>query len=178
MSGSRSNPGLAESLSALVAEIREDRASTNRQITELTGAIREQGAKIGLLSESITTQWQHIDKQRDGLQQADSKVEAIARSQVWTRETREAIMQGIGLLVVVAGFLSGPLITFVGYRDHQTSSDLVQRMAAMESRLAGDVDRLQQKAAADEVDQRWRDRAFRVQSQLSGTGVVVDWGNL
>ena len=161
-----------------MAEIREDRASTNKQITELTGAIREQGAKIGLLSESITTQWQHIDRQRDGLQAANREVDAIARSQIWTKETREAIMQGIGLLAVVAGLLIGPLVTFVSYRDNETAGALLDRISAVEARLSADLGELNQRAEADAVDRRWRDRAMRVQAQLGAAGVQVDWGNL
>jgi hypothetical protein len=178
MNSAKAFPRLTESLSLLVAEIREDREATNRQITDLTGAIREQGAKIGLLSESISAQWTQIDRQRDGLHRADSKVEAISRAQVWTKETREAMIQGFGLLAVLAGLLSGPLVTFVAYKTDQTKTTLIDRIAEVESRLENEVNQLQQNAAADAVDRAWRDRAMRVQAKLSAAGVDVDWGDL
>jgi hypothetical protein len=157
---------LREDRNAIRAEIKEDRVENGRQIAELTGAIREQAAQQKSFHESLQEQWLHIDKQRDTISAVRSEAAAIASSRVWSKETREVMLQIACLIVAIAGLLAGPVATYVAFAVNSAVSPVTERQAKIES--------AQTQMA---LHQAWQNRMFKVQAQLASQGVSVDWGD-
>jgi hypothetical protein len=170
------NPGqeLASAVALLAAELRQDREETGRNFADLTGAIREQGAQIKALAESNSAQWENIGEHRREISKVRAKADESAQARSWSKETRSEFMKIAALVVVLAGFISGPIVTFVKFQDDQTRADLVDRLHVLESALDQRLDH----SELVEVEGVWRDRVLRIQGELAARGESIDLSDL
>lgn len=152
---------------AIRQEIQTDRAETGKQISALTAAIREQAAHQKSFHESLQQQWAHIDKARESQTEVRSEVAELAHSRVWSKQTREAIIQIVYLIIAVAGLLAGPVATYVAVTISGAVAPMAERIAKNEACLA-----------EIKLQQEWTLRAMRVQAQVSAQGATVDWGEI